>query len=281
MPAGGFVDDDFYRAPITLVVEDPATRAFLSALWADPDITYRQGAGHEGVAALVNNAPRKGGRVIVGLVDLDSSAKNRDRWADPALSLLRLDRHEIENYFLDWGILGRLSGKRTPAEIEAEARSYAGAMIWWMASKRVLRQIRVDFLSNFVGDPLAPRDPLDQGNLEHAVAHIHRHPFWKNNGKAQKQWTEIEIRNRVRQEGATYEGDLASGRWLETFSGKELLRYLRSYAGLDEKSKNGTAAERDEDLGRKIALRMKAQNTIPADFLELRRALRLRAGLTP
>ncbi|MCU0656793.1 MAG: DUF4435 domain-containing protein [Polyangiaceae bacterium] len=277
-------DDDLYSGPITLIVEDATTRAFLQTLWADKDIHFRVGAGHEGVAALAHGASGSSSRVkIVGLVDRDFAPDNKARWRDLSVTVLRLTRHEIENYFLDWSVLEKLSSKsrkRSAQEIESEARNHARRRIWWMAGKRILRKMREDFIAGFPEDP-AISSTTDEVAQENVISHLCEHSFWRNLTETQRRWTAPQIRKMVIQEGEKYQHDLSSQTWLETFSGKEIVRHLRSYAGLDPPGSSSSPAERDQDLGRKVADSMRKQRLVPADLSELRDALRYRANLPP
>ncbi|HEX2573298.1 MAG TPA: hypothetical protein VH877_27360, partial [Polyangia bacterium] len=72
--------------------------------------------------------------------------------------------------------------------------------------------------------------------------------------------------------------------WQECFSGKEILRHLRSHLpGLD-RNKGGPASSplRDEDLAKQLAELMRKRTDSPPareELMALRRALRGRAGL--
>jgi hypothetical protein len=270
------VDADFFRAPITVVVEDPATRAFIDGLWRDPKITLRVGASRAGVEAIAKGATRVAHRVVVGLVDLDFFTPHEDHWVDPSKSVLRLNRHEIENYLLDWGILAKIA-RCSEQELEQEAAAQARRLIWWMACKRVLHQFSRDLTEGF---PSAPKVPPDAQAADQtaATSFIKDHPFWKKYRETQKSWQPRDIAVKVAQEGERYEQDCASGRWAETFSGKELLHHLRSFAALDHASQS-TPAQRDEDLARRVAGEMYKSGKIPGDFRRLREALYQRAGM--
>lgn len=272
--------DDFYRAPITLIVEDPTTQVFLEEIWErDPKINIRVGAGHEGVAALVKGAPDRHELLVVGMVDRDLGTRNSDRWDDPSTKIFRLDRHEIENYFLDWKTLASLSEKKLSAEqIEQEALAFAALLVWWMACKIVLRKIRTDWMDGFPEEPRLPPTP-DARDKQSAVAYLQNHPVWKNHAKALKSWEGVSIERKITEEGQRYQHDLESAMWLETFSGKEIFRHLRDFAALDRTLKFSSPAQRDEDLGRKIGSKMLKAGVIPPELTRLRGVLRKRAGL--
>jgi hypothetical protein len=76
---------------------------------------------------------------------------------------------------------------------------------------------------------------------------------------------------------------LAGDAWMRSFSGKEIFRYLRSHVrGLDEapvRPPNPTAAERDLNLGKRVARQMNEMRRIPPKLAELHRVVRTKAGI--
>jgi hypothetical protein len=273
------VDALLYQTRSTLWVEDPLTRVFLKELWNDPDITMRTGGGRAGVEYLVENAPSKlVGTAIVGLVDRDFSVPQA--WGESKKPILYTQAHEFENHLLDFAVLARLSKQRSADEIKLMAVDYASKLVWWMACKRLIRELQMAHNENFPSDPPMPpaiQAPMD---AESAAGHIFEStPFWKQRAQKVHIWDESRVRRGLAEYANIYSGDVATGRWLTEFSGKEILRHLRSHVPGIDKPSDTTTTQLDEDFARRIARTMRTSNEIPTVFNELHKTLRSRAGL--
>jgi hypothetical protein len=278
-------DQDLYLAPVTLWVEDHLTRIFLMELWQDPDIRARAAGGRDGVTYLVKNAPPSlRGKSIVGLVDCDFSPENVDRWRDPETVILRTPAHEFENLLLDFEALARIAGQGSPDELKEKARSHAAQLLWWMTCKQILYEVYLAFTAKFPSPAPAPPAAEAPGDEGAAADHLLSSQFWKEHRRLlDHRWTDADVRRRVRELGASYRAHLAGDDWLRSFSGKEILRFLRSHVPGLRRAAGGTglsATQHDEDLARKLARVMRGNpSTTVAPLASLRAALRARAGL--
>ncbi len=92
-----------YRGKIHLWVEDELTRAYLSAIWNNPDVAFFIGGGNEGVQAIVKDAEQAGFSNVFALIDRDFRESNKANWMDPnkTFRTFVLSVHEIENHLLD------------------------------------------------------------------------------------------------------------------------------------------------------------------------------------
>ena len=268
-------------APCTLWVEDELTRAVLTELWGDTAIRIYSAAGAGGVEHLVRAAPKGfAGKNVFGLLDRDFSVAVRPL-QPPSMNtaLLYAPGHEIENSLLDFDVLSHLTHnpKRSSAAIEADAKSFATELTWWMACKHVLYDFRAAMTASFPSDPDLPDPVFDRSQ---AIRHVNASGFRQNHNMACHTWTPGYIEAELDKWKASYEADIGSGAWLKTFSGKELFRRVRSTANL--KAEGKTAAEKDADLGVRIARQWRKKSKPPPLATELkaiRTDLRDRAGL--
>jgi len=274
---------DLYKAKCTLWVEDELTRLVLTEFWQDTDIHVVTAGGSHGVRALVGGAPRKArGRAVIGLVDRDFSLDNRDGWRNPDVHVLRLPAHEFESLLLDFDVLSALSRGTPTAEIKLDAASFVVTHRWWMACKQALHEMRSAVGAHFPEDPA-----LDELNQDDAVEFIKRSSFWQLHREALRTWTPEYVKERVTRIAEDYLPDTVAENWPSNFSGKELFRHLRAtFAGLRAYAQGKTAEENDENLGVVFARRLREprfQSASPTAkiLLELRAALRDRAGLSP
>jgi len=272
-------------ARCTLWVEDDLTRRVLTDFWGDKDIRILTAGGRSGVEHLVRAAPRGfRGKNVLGFADRDFSTYDAHDWSNMDKPILFTPTHEFENLLLDFDVLSTLSGQDRPA-IEAEAKAFAGTIKWWMVCKRVRYDLFGAVSAYFPAHPAVPSSgaPMDR---QAAVAHLNRSNYRKEHATVLRTWNEAYIEQQIDEWAASYEADLASGEWVRSFSGKEIFRYVRSQVkSLARLAKGKTAAENDEDLGKRIASmlqrsRFAAASTVRV-FNELRAALRTRAGLPP
>jgi hypothetical protein len=273
------VDALLYQTPSTLWVEDPLTRVFLKELWNDPDITMRTGGGRAGVEYLVENGPSKlVGTAILGLVDRDFSVPQA--WGESNKPILFTQAHEFENHLLEFAVFARLSRQRSADEIQQIAAEHASKLVWWMACKRVIRDLQMAHNENFPSDP--PMAPAVQAptDAESAARHIFEStPFWNQRPKKLHIWDKSRVHSSLVEYANIYSRDLETGGWVTEFSGKEILRHVRSHVPGIDKPNNTSTSQRDEDFARRIARMMRERNEIPTVFNELHKTLRSRAGL--
>ncbi len=142
-----------YNRPIILWVEDLVTSTYLGECWNDPDIGFRVAGGHEGVRHLVSSAQKEGFGHVFGFVDRDLGYSNRSRWPDPSASPVFVPEvHEVENYVLEPDHLAGCdlnNGGRSAAEVQTRLETQASRMVWWMACRRVLADLRSEARQGF------------------------------------------------------------------------------------------------------------------------------------
>lgn len=182
---------------------------------------------------------------------------------------------------LDFPALAAVSGIRSAAEIETEALERATQLLWWMGCKGALRTIREDG-PPFPSDPPQPNGAAGIVDLPTAVGHIIGHGYLTDLVPYAGRWSHSSVQAEVARLTAELEADLTNGKWRTSFSGKELLRHLRSRVpGLDTQMRSPpqTPAERDVDLGKRLASAL--LTNVPLPLAQLRQTLRQRVGLPP
>lgn len=275
---------DLYRAPLNVWVEDPLTSSVLTALWGDAQINVIVSEGKAGVLHMVGSAPARLRGKVYGVVDRDLEPDNKESWKSQKGDVLRLPAHEFENILLDFEVLASLSKGSSPDAIRAHARAYAGTLHCWMVCKAALREMQQDLGSGFPAEPRVPPALGAPRNLSEVAAYLQQHEYWSKHAAILADWRGPQfLREKLRKWSEQYEADLASGSWVTSFSGKEIFRDLRSHIpGLDEAPKRPpqpTPAERDENLGKRVARKMRELNRVPSALTELRQVLRTKAGL--
>lgn len=257
----------YQSARVFLWVEDMLTYGVLTELWAGSGIQVEIAGNRAAVEALVNDVPPEDRGRVFGLVDVDT-INLPPTWSAQTEQCLKTPGHEFENLLLqDFETWARCTLQEPPRPkavanqktlIETTALQFAETMVWWMAFKRVSREIRVDLTQAF------PSDPSVSALMDAASAakRITDAPFFKNVVKLSKR----DVPQRIATAGNALQADLSSGRWRESFSGKEVFRHLRGR--FDRVPFQGTAAEHDEDFARRLARRMKPSP--PQVFSDLR-----------
>jgi hypothetical protein len=215
------IDDAFYQGRAILLVEDELTRRIVAKCWeATPrakEIQVRAAGGSDGVARLVEGV-RQSGRVdVFGLIDRDFGFEGPG--AGPTF---RTARHEIENHLLDFEVLAKIAAKATREEIHAEALAYATRMKTWMALRCALFELRRD-RPEFPADPKIDRvQTLEEvTRWFEAQKYSEKMQVWVG-----AKWTTAHLVKMSAKHALTYEDELTSGRWVETFSGKELFAHV-------------------------------------------------------
>jgi hypothetical protein len=274
---------DLYRSPVNIWVEDDLTHSVLTEIWADLQINVIVACGKPSVCHMVLAAPRRHASRVFGLVDRDFDEDDEERWDLPDRRLLRFPVHEFENLLLDFPLLSELAMGCPADQIRRQAQDRAQELIWWTACKVVLRQVRHDVADDFLSDPPMPpaaREVRDRGS---ALRHLTDQDFWSSRRRALDNWMPDAVDRRLLAEADRLQADLQSGAWVMTFSGKEILRHLRSHVrGLDrspERRPAPTQAERDEDLGKRLARLMRERQRVPEALVRIRQVVRQKAGL--
>jgi hypothetical protein len=265
------IHDAFFQGDALLLVEDSLTRRVLAKCWESHPkarrILLREAGGREGVRSLVQSARENGRTEVFGLVDRDFDAT-----PGPGTGpVFRTERHEIENHILDFNVLTRLSGSLTAQEIRdiAHARAVAGQT--WMALRRTLFEMKHE-LPGFPADPKFNEVP----NVATAENWLDRLPYPANiESLIRRTWTKDHLKKiaRDRDHACGLELASASDQWIETFSGKEILTYVR------EKVLWRHPINTADDLAFEVADRWSRAGMFPSFIDALRDAIITRGGL--
>lgn len=269
-----------YRAPVNLWVEDPLTYYVLTDLFSDRDINVIITQGKPAVRYMVRSNPDPD-RHVFGLVDRDFDEDNEARWLHPDCRVFHVPAHEFENLLLDFEVLATLAKGVSAAEIEALACKRAIELKWWMAHKAVVRTMQRELGAGFPVD--APADGA-LGSADDVERLLRESEYWTEHEAALRRWAQgTMLHDEVLAWGRRLQADLDADQWRFSFSGKEIFRYLRSYVrGLDEapaRPPKPSAAERDINLGKRIARRMNEMGRVPAKLRDLHDVVRRKAGL--
>jgi hypothetical protein len=269
-----------YRSAVRIWVEDQLTHDVLKQLWSDMDMDMdvQVGNGKAGALHMVRSVPRSARGKVFAVLDADFEDGNESEWASPDCKMHRLPVHEFENLLLDFEILSQLSGVESAEAIEARAKLQAERLVYWMACKAVLREMQRALGAHFPGDP-----PQSVNSLESAAKHLQEKSYWADHAVAWNRWSESGTRLAALQQAeARLRDDLQSGAWRQTFSGKEIFRYLRSNVPkLDATPKRPpepTPTDHDLNLAKRIAAAMQERGCVPAVLDRLREALRRKAA---
>ena len=269
------------RNAIVLVVEDRLTKEYLLAAWGVDQKHFEivVAGGHSVVKGCVENFRRHGATHVFGLIDKDFGVTNRARWnvpQDPPI-ILRCERHEIENYLLDWNALagGALnSHHHDAASIEGWATAEAGKQVFWLACRKVLRDFQQRIGDTFPAEPKM----VNVNTADEAENYIVSQPWMQT---LQTRSTEICDRGRLHAEIETavngYNTALNNATWRVEFSGKEIYRPLMSRIYGVPKTATATP---EIDLAISVAEWQVANGHVPAEITELCVALKRRVGIT-
>jgi len=270
-------------APVVLWVEDGLTGEYLLKLWQTHAKLFdvRVGGTCETIRAAVHDERTADNRRVFGVIDRDFRPSNHAQWANPdsGIEVFVPPVHEMENYLLDWDALAgcdenQKRHRRARADTEARAQQEAGRMVWWMACRSVLAKYR-DML---VGD--YPHHPkvTDIPDRAAAQAYIASSPWYS--ASFPNATTAIAPAGALAADlgsaQTVHVGELNSGRWVQTFSGKEIFRSIRGYLF---NSGYASAEAMDTDLAKSVGEWQHANNCVPTDLVQLRDALKARVGL--
>lgn len=254
-----------------VLVEDELTQALLAATWEDVGVRVEHVGGEHAVRGMVNDASKRGATSVFGVVDRD--------FAVPAgwtgAQVYRLERHEAENYLLDFDVLAHLAGVER-GEVEGVATAFASGCCPWMAARRALWEINGGLVENFP----ALQGPSQQAplTLDDAVAKVKSATYWKGlNRKVKQDWTANALRDLVHQHHASFTDEVSRGLWITTFSGKEVLQHLRGkFPAL---TKRGSSVVNEVDLAKLVARRWRAHNGAPGEIVTVLGEIKRRAAV--
>lgn len=260
------IDDPFFRGKALLLVEDPLTRVTLTSCWSQNalarQITVRAVGGHDAVQALVQAAREERHGHVFGLVDRDFAPPS-----SPDGPVQRTERHEIENHLLDFDALANFSDLGADV-IRSRALDVARSLRSWMALRYTLLYVQQQSWRF----PETPR-PSAVSTLTDAQSWLRDKAIGQGFGRDAQTFTAAYLEGTLLPEHDTRcANDLASGAWVETFSGKEILRQLRGTRELWRRP-----FTTDDDLGRAVAEHWCREMRVPA-FIDALRDRLLRAG---
>jgi len=248
-----------------VLVEDEFTQALLATAWNDVSVRVEHVGGVGAVRAMGKDARGRKATTVFGVVDRDFAVSAG--WTGESQTY-RLQRHEAENYLLDFDVLAELA-RDTSESLMREATSYALRCCPWMAARRTLMEIDHGLNENFPGAPDLGQQPPP--SLDAAVALVGSKAFWKGLRKKLKQhWADVALRDLVHQHHGTFEAEVTNGRWAETFSGKEVLRHLGQ--------RFPKLALPEVDLAIRVARQWRARTRIPAELADLLAEIKRRAA---
>lgn len=262
----------YNAAEIILWVEDPVTERYLAELWGhDQRVAFFIGGGHETLKAVVEDARRSGRRGVFGLRDRDFGPSNRARWGSAeVLDFFVLETFEVECFLLDPAALAacRLNtARRSEQEIRERLNTRAGELLWWMACRRVLAQLREARQEKFPAHPkrgvITSREAAERVLLENE---------WVTQTAPglREKVTSDRLREALTAAHAAYALHHAEGRWVGVFSGKELMGELLGWIWTLGRPAGNAA---DEDLAKAVAQAQRSAGRVPAALAELHAAI--------
>lgn len=259
----------YNAAEIILWVEDRLTAAYLSALWEAPLwLQCYVGGSNETLKALVEAARDSGRRGVYSLRDRDFGPTNRPRWRGD-VTLFALDTFEIECFLLDPQALATCAvntGRRSAAEIHDRLTRRAGDLLWWMACRKTIADLRTDGYLDFPPHPkrsfVVSRDTAEDVLLNN--------PWVKTTVPGLEERVKADrLRHYLLAAHEHYAQHLAAGTWTGVFSGKELLGEILGWVF----TRNPGGETGFEDLAKAVALAQRTAGRVPPELLELRDAL--------
>jgi len=279
MPTNSHLSALFASRPIILVVEDRVAEEYLYAAWG-VDRQYFAivaAGGHQTVTGVVTEARKHGYANVFGTRDRDFGNDNLAQWPAPQDHMYTCPRHEMENYLLDWPALAGCAlnsmHSHSLAQIQTKANEEAQKQPWWLACRKRLRWMQSHHGDGF---PKAPKIPHITGYQE-AFEYITQCVWF---GDLQNRTTAILDQADLQQElhaGHTqYTNDLNNGDWVQTFSGKEVFRQLRSHIYGVPKT---VSPEPDVDLAKSVGQWQYDNNAVPQDIVDLKNALKTCVGV--
>lgn len=272
----------FYNAaPIIVWVEDLVTSVYLQALWQpDPRLHFHVGGGHETLLAVVEDARRAGFSHVYGVRDRDFGSTNRDRWKQRDVTCFALETFEIECFLLDPSALASSvinTAGRTEQEIDERLRARAASLLWWMACRKVLADLREARQTKFPSHPkrsqVSSREQaegilLDNEWVKLTVPGLPE----KVQGKR--------LREALHDAHTSYAAMIDQGTWKSAFSGKELLEELVAWVFTKQRPSGNAGLH---DLAKAVAHEQLRAGREPQELMELRDVLleRLARPLPP
>lgn len=283
MPKASDLASVLSQKPIVLIVEDRITKEYLYAIWGADQQHFNilTSGGHQVVTGTVQDLRKHGSKTVFGLIDKDFAQNNVARWSDPNSppDIFRPSFHELENFLLDWEALAgcdlnqRRSRPSSAAEIENWAKSEAEKQPWWLACRKCLSALQQRHGHGFPSAPTV----ATMTNLQSAHDYIANSLWFSslqattneilNNKHIEKQLNDAE---------GEYRLDLTSGKWIQTFSGKEIFNHILSRI---HSIRPTPTAEPNVDLAKSVGKWQLAKQAIPPELDKLRHVMKNRVGI--
>lgn len=262
----------YNAAPIILWVEDLTTSVYLDTLWeSDARIKIYVGGGHETLKAVVEDERRNNHRrSLYSLRDRDFGPTNRPRWRAEDTWHFALETFEVECFLLDPIALTACqvnTAAKTESWIRAHLEQQARELLWWMACRAVLADLREARQERFPGAPKR----ASMTSMTDAEAYL-----------LTSEWVLATVPNLPaavaadRLRGALtaahtrYEAFLGDGTWPTHISGKELLAELVSHVYTKGRPAGDAARQ---DLAKAVAAAQLRLGREPGELLELKQVL--------
>lgn len=269
-----------YKRPVILWVEDGITSDYLLGCWQnDPDISLFIAGGSGNIRSVVNASRLDGHTHVFGFTDRDMGNANVAGWFNAGGNPVFVPTvHEVENYLLQAvslaGCASNTTG-RTEAEIETRLQTRAGNLVWYMACRKVLAELRLEVLDNFPS-------PAFVATQHDAEQHI-LNSLWYANlaARAAAVTAPGAVTTRLTTAHAGMAAALASGDWRRDYPGKDLLHDLRDWLYVPPVATVLSGQQKDRDLAKAVAAYQVANGLVPQEVRDLRAALRHRVGLPP
>lgn len=268
-----------YRGKINLWVEDVLTREYLKDIWEDdPDFFFLIAGGKENISAILKDAEEQGYSNVFGYVDRDFGQSNRAGWTDMTKCARRFvsDLHEIENFLLDKDALAGCAlntESRSAPEIDDRLKARASELVWWMACRSVIIELRKDFREDFLEHPKCP----DVCDLDSAEKYITSQGWFSGlKARADKVSATGEIRKCVTTAKGFMTNTIDDGSWRIHFSGKELFRHVRGWVYTKPPRLDASKTELDLDVAKSVARWQVDNGSVPPELMDLRQAMRQR-----
>jgi hypothetical protein len=270
-----------YRGKINLWVEDVLTREYLKGIWEDdPDFFFLIAGGNENIAAILKDAEERGYTNVFGYVDRDFGPSNRANWTDTTKRARRFvsNSHEIENFLLDKDALAGCAlntESRSAPDIDNRLKARASELVWWMACRSVIVELRKDFREDFLEHPKCP----DVYDLDSAERYITSQGWFAGlKIRAYNVSAPGEISKRVTAAKGIMANTIDDGSWRIHFSGKELFRHVRGLIYKKLPRSDVSKTELDLDVAKSVARWQVDNCSVPKELVVLRQVMRQRVG---
>lgn len=220
---------------------------------------------------------------MFGFRDQDFIQSNQDNWLDSSKNptVFVPSVHEVENLLLDFDGLAALDANynrqaRAAGDPLDRAYQLAREALWWMAAKATIADVQERITDGFPKHPKLGIAAM--ANRSAAQAELDRLLLSSEWGTAIRalvpQLTQSWIADRFAQHEVDLRGHLEDESWRRTWSGKELWKRVVGYM-LNSK----VSAAIQLDFAKGLAEHQRANSSVDPSMIDLRAALRKRAGL--